>query len=1387
MGFINTVFKALSRIGDDSTNLKSRNVELSRSAGNAISLKNLKGTGCDDPETPTLKSDHGKSSTTGYVAPHTIDLLRVRGPSPLKANAFSEPSKKMGQNSSMKAFDDEALDTSFNNLPSFLERTSNSLTEPDNATSLHPHLSSFQTSPSSAKVSKGGDILPLKSVSEKLHALLELRDKMTLKIVQHELNDREVKQVPKITMDDSDKHIIETHNSNFALEVEGDLHRSLNLGKRSPEKYGLGQERNHLFNANSIESPKLYKRRQNDIPGPNKRRKSSNDHPCEAQQQLTDQLQMHLEMDPIIHEEVADKTKATTNHQAPSSTELDIHHGHNQEARHIKNKESKKKHPLKIQKSQQKQPEIIDLSIFDLDEDSPEDTFKEDVTKLKTKPKRKETMAQKMKRLKEARRAAKKASKQTKDKERRSSSLKEKLASHASESIPSKPSDTVLNVEPSENMYAQGPKNAITQLQESSTTQRPESPLTQQQKNSVSQILEIPNSQSPNGSLLQEPRSSLTSAAITSQSGTGLVAFERKGTGALTPKGLDTLLAPAIPAPKSPVTKSVSNSPEDKDSSNENSQSSGEKNQGKQADIHTFALKASASNDQERNNENVTKPALKFSASALLGLFFGEPKSVQEPRANEQLASHETSEEPSSESGQDVLPEMDQLPESELSPNEPEIVSSDNDEVKELLEREPEAERTVSLDGGLGAKDAHGNSTIAEDKLSDHFDIDEDSDIPDDTDDLSQDLQQNEALPREPSEEIDQSHLSNLAPASKDEDEADQFKSFFVLESPQKTAPQTTLSTGVQSSQQDEFHSSRDRESGTITNSYGLQFDEELYQEYINEMKKHVSRFDDAVEEKSSSDNIDDLKRSKPSTSPLPEHNKSNDDGIEDDSPEPTAPPEYPENGDQRETIDHVEAQVRIAKHSRDPKRRKRVSKVRNMLSLMNSSSEEDFSPDEDTALKRRVYMRRRRQHVYERIHGNESLKVLDGGDKQEEEVMNSQNLSPSKQDHQLLSSQLVSAPAPEFFATSLQIATANTVVVDRSQEEQVPTGDLVNQNQKVSELASEANAANGQETLAQTAHVIEKSPFSNVHDLGYGDDAGDANLVEVERTESQVYSSNPSATNSNSQPHQQSSSQLVHSPTEKRSDIFGPFAKWTPNDKTTNVEEDDESMANESFDMSAMAKSIEDVAADPTKSRKRKHRLKVKEGSSIGVDNKVQEATSEKGLSGTEKQGHTSNVSSQIREGLDAITKVELDLAKQMLNELSKRKADGMTQSQMTHPVQPSQPGQPEESVQSVQPSQTVQPEEPIQSVQPLQQVQPSQSVQSKDPVQPVQPAQPVRRLESLHSTRPLMPLQPKPLVQPVRPFQPVQPMDDQKETKNKAKKTRKRKNRRKKAKESV
>lgn len=200
--------------------------------------------------------------------------------------------------------------------------------------------------------------------------------------------------------------------------------------------------------------------------------------------------------------------------------------------------------------------------------------------------------------------------------------------------------------------------------------------------------------------------------------------------------------------------------------------------------------------------------------------------------------------------------------------------------------------------------------------------------------------------------------------------------------------------------------------------------------------------------------------------------------------------------------------------------------------------------------------------------------------------------------------------------------------------------------------------------TIAELLNAEDEPPFSKKSDLDYVDNIGDANVAEVKRTVSQVYFSNVSAEHNNNQPQQQSSIQLIRSPTEKSSGVFGSFVKPLPKGNASSVEAGDGNKADDSFDMSTIASSIEDVAGKRQKSS-RKKRLKANEGRTSIVDKRTPDPTSEKILSDTNKQDTTIEVYSQAREGLDAITKVESDIAKEMLNDLSKKKVDNSTNVQ--------------------------------------------------------------------------------------------------------------------------
>lgn len=151
------------------------------------------------------------------------------------------------------------------------------------------------------------------------------------------------------------------------------------------------------------------------------------------------------------------------------------------------------------------------------------------------------------------------------------------------------------------------------------------------------------------------------------------------------------------------------------------------------------------------------------------------------------------------------------------------------------------------------------------------------------------------------------------------------------------------------------------------THNYGLQFDERLFREHLDEIQKQASRLDDMVRENPTNDQQDLQEKPEASTSTQVEHLNKEGGSILPPSNETPASLTHRivENSRPNEVNSKVYKGNGVRKRGDlESRRRKRVSRVRNMFRLTNSSSEEDFSPDEDATVLKRVYTHHKSRNV---------------------------------------------------------------------------------------------------------------------------------------------------------------------------------------------------------------------------------------------------------------------------------------------------------------------------------------------------------------------------------------------------------------------------------------
>lgn len=1258
MGLFGSVYKAFSRKDDDIAKLKSGNTEFGRHLHKPIPQKELESVTFDGPKSPAMKFKRlrGKISPRVHKTPTTIDLLKKRQSATSPRNvAMPEPTKNTGRTLSIKESMMESQDSLATGLSGFSDRALNTLTIPsDDARNHQPNLSPTYSLASTLSLFNKGDLLHHKTVSKKLQdAFTDSNDHNTQEKGQMQPQEEEAEKTFDNTEESFQQRGIIGETLQFALKMEEQLHHLLSVREKPPNVIirRINEEGNSESKTTVNLSPKLSKRRQEELLGLSKRYKPTGTQSMtnHQHQSLTGQFDNEVESGYLSNKKLADEKEPTVKMEAHSPTAVEML----QPPKHQENRQSETNDQnntcnlLELQKKSNNTPEFIDLSIFDLDEDNDPNTAKDVEQQAKPKSKRKLTMAQKIKRLNKARRAAKDASalQDAKEKNLKTNGVKRKPGSKGIGSATSQTSNEALQAKTSNDVLISNNSNG---LQKART---PKDPINQPITNSVCE-----KDRTEEDLLASSENLDQLSGSI-----------DRQNDNLLQDLLLITDQKKQIPAhlstqpPENSADASRFNVAEQKEQGLENGRSAIERGQG-------------------------------LTSSARLGLFLGMPENAHNSEINKQFKGHVSSDIGSDEPDQSALLKIRQQQIVEAHDTVADKTKCTSQGSKERTKVLPETNNVSVTEHPI---DNHSLSDKEQDRLS-HKEEDEmleDYDL-DKINDMSRKFHQdNPTSQKRTDEDIIEPISTNPASAEAD---INSFKSFFVLESPRKALRRTADSDDIETSTQG-VALGRNIVTGThSTHNYGLQFDERLFREHLDEIQKQASRLDDMVRENPTNDQQDLQEKPEASTSTQVEHLNKEGGSILPPSNETPASLTHRivENSRPNEVNSKVYKGNGVRKRGDlESRRRKRVSRVRNMFRLTNSSSEEDFSPDEDATVLKRVYTHHKSRNVAVRRFKNAPSKAshedhsqveeFNAGDTREDhsqikernscgtnkdhEQIEGRNttdthasLVVSKDIHQLAPSQGIFATSPNFTKASRQKVVSGTDAVDK-----LEASGSSNERRLLESTATVVDKVAKRATIAELLNAEDEPPFSKKSDLDYVDNIGDANVAEVKRTVSQVYFSNVSAEHNNNQPQQQSSIQLIRSPTEKSSGVFGSFVKPLPKGNASSVEAGDGNKADDSFDMSTIASSIEDVAGKRQKSSRKKKRLKANEGRTSVVDKRTPDPTSEKILSDTNKQDTTIEVYSQAREGLDAITKVESDIAKEMLNDLSKKKVDNSTNVQ--------------------------------------------------------------------------------------------------------------------------
>ncbi|KAI5949184.1 hypothetical protein KGF57_004782 [Candida theae] len=1204
MGLIDSVYRVLTRSNSDVTHPPSHDVHKN------IHSNVREGAGAYGPKTPTknLKHDRGGATPRIYKTPNTGDQFKLRNSvSSQKSKPVSEPSKKASINST-NAVNVGTTDSPIHRPTNHSKKTITT----DDGQNRYPN----QTLPTIANLLNTEALLPHKKISQRLQDVVtETRDYSSHEQQESNENENEIEETFDKLTELAEQQIVRMRDLSSVLEAEDQLDRMSVIGEtalRAAKVADNTEEDSTRSYSVSNASPKRSKRNQQDSSRSQKRHK-----PGKQDLPSKNQSQAHLQTDSSKDNEATKEQITNTREEVLIDTTSTITPPHGSPSvSHGISKQGTATTTPKLSNKRQSVSETIDLSIFDSDDDtSPEPDNK---PKHQSAPKRKETMAQKLKRLKETRRATKRkhpSKERIEKRKRKTNANKAKSSLSDIESMPIRASIVISEGE------RKSPKSRIAEAPKRPTPDSQGSPILKQPPSPVLRAL-LDSCADNQSTSSDEPVSNYDNSSLATE-------INREG----------------------PVKTLAQDTPLSQYSENGiHGQVTSQHFTSSRTVLEINATKQSRPNFTGEIVE--TRRNKKFSAAALLSLFFGEPKPTRpSEEANEQLADHERPKVLPCRNDQDVLFDIEQQHGDERVGVRSEIErSSEENKGKTRSVTEPQSiivTGTEKLDNNTENRDQNDMERRTEDRTSHEYDIDEASDVPDDMEDTFQEpyddsvalnqtngergasktvdvsqagdkdetdaldsffvldsLQNNVSGQRQTSEDTHEAASSNVVASSSTQPEVDLFKSFFVLETPQKNAaPHVVDFTGTQTSALYEQPSRGEVEAGTSSNSYGLQIDENLYQEYVEEMKEHVSRFDFKETEKTTNVLLDPQEKSEAiSSSQVDQHIDFGDEGPGSVSPKFATPSQYqPKN----------HTQGTDTKSSHQTKRRKRVSKMQSMLSLMNSSSDEDFSPDENDAITKRIYQRRRQRRNVDARNQGSFLLGTTGAESNNVDVPVESRATSTSNTHRSQSTNANDfAAAPDFHATSSQSVISQKKVIEDSQD-------------------------------GQTVTALDAIP-----------NAGEPNLLEVERTNSQVYSSNPSSTNTNSQLCQQGSSQSVHSTTEK-------------------VNEDVEDTT---FDMSAIAISIEEAAVTASnKTKKQRKRLKEKERSPSNAEKrKLPDATNERVSRTDETEVHSVDISSQMKEGSDGITKVELDIAKRMLSELSKKKADELTSSQFAEVTGP-------------------------------------------------------------------------------------------------------------------
>lgn len=429
MGLLDSVYKVFSRKDEDTAKPKLRNSDFGRPIDNPISLRDLEVVNLDGSKTPSRSSkrSHGKGSPRILRTPTTIDILRKRRlhMSPKKAS-MSEPAKKVNNRPLVKSANKEVLDAYTNDESSSSRMTIDTPLKPlDDGRSPHRYLSSSQTCPSTVSLSNTGDLLHSKTVTEKLQdALTDARDQglshKPLETTQTNIHEHR----RDITSDYKDEQIplkiVSDGLLQFPLEYEKFLEQKFAIQQQSanfPLNKEMNQGEDHRPDLAPQESPHLSKIRQEDSPRQRKHHKAAESQSIlnKEYQNVSASLVKELKVIPLVENEPMEEnaSHAKTMFHGSKDTKSSQPHRHKK----VTSKGKHKKISPKRQKKVSIIPGAIDLSIFDLDDESSLKMAKSVEPPAKSKFKQKETIAQKIKRLNKARKAAKKeARRHTKEK-----------------------------------------------------------------------------------------------------------------------------------------------------------------------------------------------------------------------------------------------------------------------------------------------------------------------------------------------------------------------------------------------------------------------------------------------------------------------------------------------------------------------------------------------------------------------------------------------------------------------------------------------------------------------------------------------------------------------------------------------------------------------------------------------------------------------------------------------------------------------------------------------------------------------------------------------------------------------------------------------------------